>query len=71
MLGLIKTNHTFYVNLKLSKIILYWDRSGKILSVLLASDNQVKYVNNKMEISSLGKNCFFIKGKVHVLQGGN
>ena len=49
---------------------MYWDRSGKILSVLLASDNQVKYENNKMEISSLGKNCYFIKGKVHVIEGG-
>ena len=49
---------------------MYWDRSGKILSVLLASNNQVKYENNKMEISSLGKNCYFIKGKVHVIEGG-
>ena len=49
---------------------MYWDRSGKILSVLLASDNQVKYENNKIEISSLRKNCYFIKGKVHVIEGG-
>ena len=43
--------------------------SRKILSVLLASDNQVKYKNNKMEISMLEKILFSLKVRYILLKG--
>ena len=43
--------------------------SGKILSVLLASDNQVKYKNNKMEISMLEKILFSLMVRYILLKG--